>query len=254
MFAKPGDGPLDLGGLDARIPVLKCAGNGRVAGGDVGGDKRIFDKNCAGGDEGHGLPHAPCDSPAPVRHVVAAQAVDDRVAGDDRRDHAHGNEIFPFCEQVADFQLKTRIAPFVRASGLAIDPDFCAIVDRLKANANRFAAPVMGKREGLAVPRHAFVVLHKFFQTRGHGDLCNVAVAIKMVPMLPAVHLARVVAVEDGRPHAVERENLFHVMAPVRLLRGWYRRAEVGRGGRADRRQCRIATPGVDRAGRFLRR
>ena len=218
-FAKRGDAPLDLGGLDARIPILKCAGEGRVARGDVGGDKRIRDKNRARGDEGDGLPDAPCDGPAPVRHVVAAQAVNDHIAGDDRRDHAHGDEIFAFGEQVADFQLKPRIAPFVRARGLAIDPDFGAVVDRLKANANRFVAPVLGKREGFAAPRHALVVPHKFFQTRGHGDLGDVRVAVKIFPALPVALLALVVAVEDGGPRAVEGEDFFHVMAPVRPSR-----------------------------------
>ena len=219
LAANRRDRPFDLGGLDAHRPILKCAGKGRYAGGDVRADKRILDKNRASGNEGHGLPDAAGYGPAPVRHVVAAQAVDDHLAGDDRRDHAHGNEIFLGCEQVADFQLKSRVAPFVRASGLAIDPDFCAVIDRLKANADGFAAPTLGQGDDFAVPRHALVVSHKFFQTRGHGDLGKVRVAVKIFPMLIGVQLALVVGIEDDGPGAVERKRLFHVMAPVCPLR-----------------------------------
>ena len=66
----------------------------RIAGSDVARHEYVFNVDGIRGDERNGLPDPAGDGAAPVRHIVPPQAVNDDIAGDQRGDDAHGDEVF----------------------------------------------------------------------------------------------------------------------------------------------------------------
>ena len=93
----------------------------------------------------------------------------------------------------------------MRTCGLTINPHFCAVVNCLKMQANRFPTQLGRQGNLFPVPGHPLIVLLEFLQGSRNGYLFNILVTKEILSLVPIRSTTFVILVENNVPNTVER-------------------------------------------------